>query len=57
MFWFGGPVTVRAPEDAVNVKPTIRWSISKACVSEPGLTSTTELTSGRLVFGAFGVVT
>ena len=43
MFWFGGKLTVSAPEVGVNDKPTTRCSILNACVTEAGLTSTTEV--------------
>ena len=37
----GGAVTVSALDPAVNDIPTSRWSMSKACVDEPGRTRTT----------------
>ena len=42
MLPFGGAVTVSTPLAAVNDRPTRRWSMSNACVCDPGCTSTTD---------------
>ena len=49
---FGGAVTFSMPLPALKVAPTMRCSISKACVGAPGLMNTTDE-----IFAAFGVCT
>ena len=52
MFPLGGPVTFKTPLPAEKLRPTMRWSISNACVTAPFFISTTEA-----IFAASGVCT
>ena len=51
MLPLGGPVTFKTPLPAEKARPTMRCSISKACVDVPFFMSTTEA-----IFAASGVV-